>query len=78
MLRLNVLALPPEFALAFFSDVTRFLAFPAINAISCRLPSPKWQVFGKGRHRIEVCPDGCTEARASKKAHPISSISTNL
>ncbi len=70
MLRLNVLALFPEFSLVFANDVIR-LSHVIVGPDSQRNIDPPTKPpaanFGKGSHRIKVCSIGCTDARALNK-----------
>ena len=70
MLRLNVLALFSEFALAFASDVIRpshVIVGPDSQRNIFPPTKPPAASFGNGSHRIKVCSIGCTDAGASNK-----------
>ncbi|AXT27516.1 hypothetical protein D1823_13595 [Ruegeria sp. AD91A] len=70
MLRLNELALSPEFALAFASGViqpSHVIGGPDSQQNIVPPTKPPTASFGKGSHRIKVCSIGCTGARASNK-----------
>ncbi len=70
MLRLNVLALFPEFALAFASDLIRpshVNVGPDSQRDIVPPTKPTAASFGNGSHRIKVCSIGCTDAGASNK-----------
>ncbi|CUH46678.1 hypothetical protein RUA4292_00844 [Ruegeria atlantica] len=68
MLRLNVLALFPEFALAFACDFIRsshVIVGPDSQRNIFPPTKPPAGSFGKGSHRNAVCSVGCPNARAS-------------
>jgi len=70
MLRLNELALPPEFALAFCSDAiqpSRVVGGLGSQRKIVPPTKPSAASFGQDSHRIEVCSIGCTDATASNK-----------